>query len=116
MSKHVAHAAYHNQLFSWLQYTSNCGYKKVARQCFDFIKWNFQSVANTPDFSNFGVELLCDLLQQDELIIYNEVVLYNCVVRWLDLQRNQLCLRQAEGDGVKGYMEGIVKAVMKFIR
>lgn len=116
MSKHVAHAAYHNQLFLWLQYTANCGYKAVAQQCFNFIKWNFQSVANTPDFSNFGVELLCDLLQQNDLIVYNEMVLYNCVVRWLDLQHNQLCSRKVADDTNQQYMERIVRAVMKFIR
>ncbi|KAF5286665.1 hypothetical protein FQR65_LT12496 [Abscondita terminalis] len=116
MSKHVAHAASHNQLFSWLQYTATCGYDDVANLCQNYIKWNFESVANTPDFSNFETELLCDLLKQSDIVVYNEMVLYNCVVRWLDLQRIRLTqLRLCESE-IKTQMQSIVDIVMKCIR
>ncbi|KAK4881442.1 hypothetical protein RN001_004761 [Aquatica leii] len=116
MCKHIAHAASHNQLFSWLQYTTTCGYDDVANLCQNYIKWNFESVANTPDFSNFETELLCDLLKQSDLVVYNEIVLYNCIVRWLDLQRihmNQLKLNEAE---IQSQMQTTVNIVMKCIR
>lgn len=116
MCKHVAHAASHNQLFSWLQYTTTCGYDNVANLCQNYIKWNFESVANTPDFSNFETELLCDLLKQSDVVVYNEIVLYNCVVRWLDLQQirfNQMKLSDIE---MNEQMTNIVDCVMKCIR
>ncbi|XP_031338421.1 BTB/POZ domain-containing protein 17 isoform X2 [Photinus pyralis] len=116
MSKHIAHAASHNQLFSWLQYTTTCGYDNVANLCQNYIKWNFESVANTPDFSNFETDLLCDLLKQSDIVVYNEMVLYNCVVRWLDLQEiryNQMKLSDTE---MQELMVNIVQCVMKCIR
>lgn len=116
MCKHIAHAASHNQLFSWLQYTITCGYVAVAKLCQNYIKWNFESVANTPDFSNFEVDLLCDLLKQSDLIVYNEIVLYNCVVRWLELQQFRLNQLNLPEDDVQEHMQSIVEAVMKCIR
>lgn len=116
MCNHVAHAASHNQLFSWLQYTTTCGYNDVAHLCQNYIKWNFESVANTPDFSNFEAELLCNLLKQSDLIVYNEIVLYNCIVRWLDLQQIRFRQLNVSESDINEHLESIVEAVMKCIR
>lgn len=87
----------------------------VAEKCQNYMKWNLESIANTPDFSNIDIEMLTKILQENDLVVYNEMVLYNCVVRWLDLQRIkiQTDLPQQETDR---YMKILVEEVMKYIR
>ncbi|XP_018319328.1 BTB/POZ domain-containing protein 17 isoform X2 [Agrilus planipennis] len=116
MSKHIPHAANHNQLFSWLQYALNCGHKEVAIMCQNYIKWNFEAVANTPDFSNFEPEIFSNLLQQNDLLIYNEMVLFNCVSRWLDLQEIRLKQLGLEQNEVDKHMLNLVESIMQSIR
>ncbi|KAL3276441.1 hypothetical protein HHI36_011822 [Cryptolaemus montrouzieri] len=115
MCNHVPHAAYHNQLFSWLQYAQSCGHNDITNICQDYIKWNFELVANTPDFSNIDPDTLLFLLKQNDLVVYNEMVLYNCVVRWLDLQRVKLINENLNVD-VEEYMKDLVESVMSYIR
>lgn len=116
MNKHIPHAACYNQLFSWLQYTIPCGHTEVAKRCQNYIKWNLESVANTPDFSNFEAEMLVDLLKQSDVVIFNEMVLYNCVIRWLDLQKIRLHQNGMSRDEMEKYMKNLVETVMSCIR
>jgi hypothetical protein len=44
--------------------------------CQNFVKWNLEFVAKTADFGNFEPEILVSLLQQNDLVIHNEMVLY----------------------------------------
>lgn len=116
MEKHVPHAAAHNVLFSWLQYTTTCGHSEVAEKCVNFIKWNLESVANNPEFGELEIELLVALLEQNDLVIYNEMVLYNCVMRWLDLQKIRLLQMQVNKDELEDRMDHCVQTVMNQIR
>ncbi|XP_008195211.1 BTB/POZ domain-containing protein 17 isoform X1 [Tribolium castaneum] len=116
MCKHVPHAASHNQLFLWLQYSIPCGHNEVGEKCQNYIKWNLESIANTPDFSNIDAEMLIQLLQENDVIVYNEMVLYNCVVRWLDLQKIKLHSSEMSANEVENYMRELVKNIMIYIR
>lgn len=116
MLNHVPHAASHNVLFSWLQYTVNCGHTEVAEICINFIKWNLEAVANNPEFSELDVELLVNLLQKNDLVVYNEMMLYNCVTRWLDLQKIKLVQSKLPKNEVEKHMDHLVEVVMSYIR
>lgn len=116
MSNHIAHAASYNQLFSWLQYTTSCGHLDVAKCCQNYIKWNFESVANTSDFSNFEIEMLVDLLKQNDVVVFNEIVLYNCVVRWLDLQKIRLQQSGLPKEELAMHLKSLTEVVMSYIR
>lgn len=116
MCKHVPHAASHNVLFSWLQYTIRCGHKDVAERCLNYIKWNLQSVANTPEFSDFDAELFSNVLQQNDIVVYNEMVLYNFVVRWLDLQKIRLQQSGLPKSELQLHMKDFVEIIMSYIR
>lgn len=116
MLVHIPHAASHNVLFSWLQYTVNCGHTEVAEKCINFIKWNLETVANNPEFSELDVELLVSLLQQNDLVVYNEMVLYNYVTRWLDLQKIRLLQSELPKEEVERHMDNLVEAVMVYVR
>ena len=58
MSRNVAVAAKKNQVVSWYQFTTNCGYKDVAKLCLTFIKWNFDTVSESIDWPNLELDSL----------------------------------------------------------
>lgn len=116
MSKHVAHAACYNQLFSWLQYTILCGHTEIAKRCQNYIKWNFESVASTPDFGNFEVDMLIDLLKQHDVVIYNEMKLFSCIARWSLLQKNRWQNADLSKSEIELHMKQLVETVMSYIR
>nr|CAI5859304.1 unnamed protein product [Callosobruchus analis] len=116
MCKHVPHAASHNQLFSWLQYSTACGHTKVFETCQNYIKWNFEAVANTPDFSNFDIDMFIRILQQNDIVVHNEMVLYNCVTRWLELQKIKICQMSSSNEEVEENFKNLVERIMKYIR
>lgn len=114
MCNHIAHAATHSQLVSWFQYTLSLGHYQVAQACQNFVKWNLEIVARTSDFGNFHHEILAKLLQQNDLVVHDEMAVYNCVVRWLELQREQLT-EDSEPE-LEAQMEALVEEVMSYVR
>ena len=58
MSRNVPLAARKNQVVSWYQFTTNCGYKDVAKLCLNFIKWNFDVVSESIDWPNLELDSL----------------------------------------------------------
>ncbi|KAJ8953749.1 hypothetical protein NQ318_015405 [Aromia moschata] len=116
MCKHVPHAASHNQLFSWLQYSTACCHGKVFETCQNYIKWNFESVANTPDFSNFDVNMFIKILQQNDIVVHNEMVLFNCLVRWLELQKIKMFQTGISNAQMEQDYKYLVEKIMRFIR
>lgn len=116
MCNHIALAATNNQLITWYQYTLSLGHHKVALACQNFLKWNFEIVASTPDFYNCNHEILAKLLQMNDLVVTNEMTLYNYVVRWLEAQRNLLTAECDSMESVESYMSALVQDVMSHIR
>ncbi|XP_044593054.1 BTB/POZ domain-containing protein 17-like [Cotesia glomerata] len=90
MQNHIAVAAIHGTLVSWLDYTSNCGHHEITQTCQNFIKWNVELVAKTADFGNFELDVLVTLLHQSSLVIRDEMTLYKCLESWLDHQVQRL--------------------------
>ncbi|KAF7281551.1 hypothetical protein GWI33_004520 [Rhynchophorus ferrugineus] len=113
MCKHVPHAASHNQLSSWLQYSTICGHTLIFDTCQNYLKWNFEAVANTSDFTNIACDTFIKILQQSDVVVYNEIMLYNCVVRWLELQK--IKMDKTDHGDYKKFSE-LVEKVMKYIR
>lgn len=116
MSCHIPHAAAHNVLFSWLQYTEPCGHTDVSEKCKNYIKWNLESVANNSEFSQLEGDLLISILKQNDLVVYNEMVLYNCIVRWLELQKIKLQQSGLLQLDVDSKMDKLVETAMSYIR
>ncbi|KAK6617539.1 hypothetical protein RUM44_005127 [Polyplax serrata] len=108
MCSHIAQAAENNSLISWLQYTHHCGHKTVAKASRNFVKWNLDVVAKTQDFGNFEPNVFVNLLQETDLVVYNEMRLYEYVVKWLNYQKEKF---PEEND-----MEQLVVEVMSNIR
>ncbi|KAF7378911.1 BTB/POZ domain-containing protein 17 [Vespula maculifrons] len=115
MQDHIALAAIHGTLVSWLQYTSNCGHHDITQSCQNFIKWNLELVAKTSDFGNFDLDILVSLLHQSSLVIKDEMTLYKCLESWLDHQTNRL-KTQLLPDELEATLKQLVVAVMSPVR
>ncbi|XP_060821143.1 BTB/POZ domain-containing protein 17 isoform X1 [Bombus pascuorum] len=115
MQNHIALAAIHGTLVSWLQYTSNCGHHHITQACQNFIKWNLELVARTGDFGNFDLDILVSLLHQSSLVVKDEMTLYKCLESWLDHQTNRL-KTQLSHDELEATLEQLVIAVMSPVR
>lgn len=57
----------------------------IFQKCQDFIKWNLQLIAQTPDFGNFEPEILINILQQDDIVIVDEMTLLEYVLIYIKL-------------------------------
>ncbi|KAK9503948.1 hypothetical protein O3M35_010399 [Rhynocoris fuscipes] len=116
MCNHIALAATNNQLINWYQDTLSLGHHVVAQACQNFFKWNFDIVANSKDFGNCNPDVLTKLLQWNDLVVPNEITLYNHVVRWLEMQRQSLTEDGVSEDRLEKYMEQLVHQMMSQIR
>ncbi|XP_014482683.1 PREDICTED: BTB/POZ domain-containing protein 17 [Dinoponera quadriceps] len=115
MQNHIALAAIHGTLVSWLQYTSNCGHQDISQACQNFVKWNLELVAKTPDFGNFDLDILVSLLHQSSLVVKDEMTLYKCLESWLDHQAYRL-RAQLSADELEATLHQLVIAVMSPVR
>ncbi|XP_054280143.1 BTB/POZ domain-containing protein 17 isoform X2 [Macrosteles quadrilineatus] len=114
MCEHIPHAAVHNQLVTWFQYTLSLAHYKAAQACENFVKWNFQYVASTSDFGNLTPEFFTRLLKQSDIVVKNEFTVYECVVCWLDAQ--QRVLETNKDSDVESKMKALVHQVMSYVR
>lgn len=115
MQNHIAVAAIHGTLVSWLEYTSNCGHQEITQTCQNFIKWNIELVAKTADFGNFELDVLVLMLHQSSLVIKDEMTLYRCLEDWLEHQGNRL-RNQLNAQEFESTLKQLVIAVMTPIR
>ncbi|XP_012276595.1 BTB/POZ domain-containing protein 17 [Orussus abietinus] len=115
MQSHIAVAATHGTLVSWLEYTSNCGHHDITRSCQNFIKWNLELVAKTADFGNFELDVLVALVHQSGLVVKDEMTLYECLESWLNHQANRLKSRLSPSE-LEATLEQLVVAVMSPVR
>ncbi|KAL1453225.1 hypothetical protein WDU94_007389 [Cyamophila willieti] len=91
MCSHIASSE--EYVVSWYQYTLGLGHMAhnlVAQACQNFIKWNFETVAETSDFLNFNPDSLCRFLMQNDIVVQNEMALLKYVMRWLESQQENL--------------------------
>ncbi|XP_015117580.1 BTB/POZ domain-containing protein 17 [Diachasma alloeum] len=115
MQNHIAVAAIHGTLVSWLEYTSNCGHQDITQTCQNFIKWNIELVARTADFGNFELDVLVTLLHQSDLVIKDEMTLYRCLEDWLDHQASRLKVQLTPAE-FESTLKQLVVAVMTPVR
>jgi len=114
MSRNVAVAAKKNQVVSWYQFTTNCGYKHVSTLCLDYIKWNYETVAKSIDWPNIESSSLVSLLNCSDIVVHDEMIIFNSVQDWLLEQRERM-----EGDGeenIELHLQRLTTATVSYIR
>ena len=114
MSRNVPLAARKNQVVSWYQFTTNCGYKDVAKLCLNFIKWNFDLVSESIDWPNLELDSLIQVLASSDLVTLQEVQVFRSVERWLGARRQEMMERGEEN--ISRHMERITLSCMEHVR
>lgn len=134
MSRNVPLAARKNQVVSWYQFTTNCGYKDVAKLCLNFIKWNFDLVSESIDWPNLELDSLVQVrqltetasrfkgsssyflqvLSSSDLVTLQEVQVFRSVERWLAARRREMVARGEEN--ISLHMERITLSCMEHVR
>lgn len=78
MLKHISKSATQGYLVSWLHYTISFSpyHQEVTDSLQRFLKWNLDIVAESRDFPDIDVNILIVLLQQNDLVLKNEFVLF----------------------------------------
>ncbi|XP_069945619.1 BTB/POZ domain-containing protein 17-like isoform X2 [Cherax quadricarinatus] len=92
MKLHVVSASQQNYLIAWLQYTLTCGHSDIATVCLNHLKWNLEQVAANEDFASCDLDLLTTILSQHDVVVHDEMALYNIVVSWLHRQEERLLM------------------------
>lgn len=68
----------------------------------DYVRWNFQNVAAQEDFGTCETDVLISLIQLDDLVIYDEMTLFLCLVRWIESQED--------------HTENLIRQVFAYVR
>merc|ERR1719447_1999335 len=114
MSRNVALAARKNQVVSWYQFTTNCGYTELAEACLNFIKWNFTVVSTSIDWPHLEPDSLLPVLSSSDLVTTQEIQVFRSVERWLLAKREQMEKDGEENIGL--HMERLTVSCMELVR
>lgn len=114
MNRNVSVAAKRNQIVSWYQFATNCGYKNTSSLCLSFIKWNFSMVASSIDWQNLEHENLIKLINCNDLVVHDEFVVFSNVERWL--QKQQERMETAGEQDIDLHMEKLAMSTMAGVR
>ena len=114
MSRNVPLAGKKNQVVSWYQFTTNCGYKHVSHLCLDFIKWNFDLVSRSIDWPNLELESLVLILSSSDIVTLQEMMVFRSLESWLTTRRQEMKERGEEN--INLHMERLTLQCMEHVR
>ena len=69
MARNVSTAAKKHQIVTWYQFATVAGHRRVAELTGNFIKWNFEVVSKTLDYSTLDLPQLIQFLESNDLVI-----------------------------------------------
>jgi len=114
MSRNVPQAGNKNQVVSWYQFTTNCGYSTVSSLCLDFIKWNYETVSHSIDWCNIESESLVNLLNSSDIVVHDEMVVFNSVETWLT-ETEERMMKEGENN-IDLHMQRLTQATVSCVR
>ena len=114
MSRNVPQAGNKNQVVSWFQFTTNCGYANVASLCLDFIKWNYSTVCESIDWQAIESESLVALLNSSDIVVHDEMVIFTSVQKWLSDTEARM-VREGENN-IHLHLERLTQATVSCVR
>ena len=100
MKRNISTACKKNQVVSWFQLTLAAGHTQISDLCSKFIKANFELVAKTIDFPNMEIEVLVDLIKCNDLVVFDEFKLFECIALWLKAKRKIMVDSGEENENV----------------
>jgi len=114
MERNVSLACKKNQVVSWFQLTLASGHTHVANLCANFIKSNFEMVSKTIDFPSMEPELLTTLIRSNDLVIYDEFKLFDCISRWLTSRK--AIMENSGEENIDLHFDRYVNVLMSHVR
>ncbi|XP_064423728.1 BTB/POZ domain-containing protein 17 [Latimeria chalumnae] len=87
MVRHLASESSQGHVISWYHYAVKMGDDVLQDSCLQFLAWNLSTVIHSGEWSSISDDLMVSLVQRSDLVILNEVELYNAVEEWIS--RNQ---------------------------
>ena len=69
MARNVSTAAKKHQIVTWYQFATVAGHRRLAELTGNFIKWNFEVVSKTLDYSTLDLSQLVHFLEANDLVI-----------------------------------------------
>lgn len=96
MLRHIATAATHGILVSWLHYTVSFSpyHQEITDAIQRFLKWNLDIMADARDFVDLDINILIALLQQNDLVLKNEYELFTYAENWFNMKKRQIDVEQ----------------------
>nr|XP_691718.2 BTB/POZ domain-containing protein 17-like [Danio rerio] len=83
MSQNLASDSPTGHVVGWYQYATKVGDMTLKDNCLQFLSWNLSSVLQSPEWPLVSIELLMTLLQRSDLVLKNELELFEAVETWL---------------------------------
>ncbi|XP_016427718.1 BTB/POZ domain-containing protein 17-like [Sinocyclocheilus rhinocerous] len=83
MSQNLASDSLGGHVVGWYQYATSVGDTALRDNCLQFLAWNLSSVLQSVEWPSVSVELLTTLLQRSDLVLKNELELFEALEIWL---------------------------------
>lgn len=113
MHKNIAAAANDGNFISWLQYTHLIDdHLQITNDLMNFLRLNFKMVANNKSIVELDPNNLCIILQQNDLVVESEMVVFDIVELYLSLKQveiemnDSLSAEQIENQ-MKAFFDGL---------
>ncbi|XP_038644717.1 BTB/POZ domain-containing protein 17-like [Scyliorhinus canicula] len=85
MLANVAAPGSSNRAITWQRYAKLTALTQLEEKCLRFIAWNIDTIIKSPDWTSMEPHQLSSLLQRSDLVVEDEVVLFQALVSWLSL-------------------------------
>jgi len=114
MARNVSTAAKKHQIVTWYQFATSAGHRKLAELTGNFIKWNFEVVSKTLDYSTLDLNQLIYFLEANDLVVYDEMTLFTCIYRWLE-EKKSLMIELGE-ENIDLHLDHFINVLLSRIR
>ncbi|XP_004709374.1 BTB/POZ domain-containing protein 17 [Echinops telfairi] len=85
MRAHLAGGA--GPAVGWYHYAQSTGDEALRASCLQFLAWNLSAVAGSAEWALVSPELLAQLLQRSDLVLQDELELFQALEAWLGRAR-----------------------------
>lgn len=75
----------------WYPWAKLLNLEVLLKQCSKTIAWNYGDIMTSTEWLGMELEFLCDFLQSSELIVANEISIWEGVSRWLVHEPRKKC-------------------------
>ncbi|XP_041352509.1 BTB/POZ domain-containing protein 17-like isoform X2 [Gigantopelta aegis] len=94
MLRHIVESPDTNRTLTWYQYAKMTSQDELQELCLKFILSNFDIILQAPDWLEMTKLELVEFLSSSELIVENEIHLWNRVEAWLCSEHNKESLQE----------------------